>query len=163
MILLFDGHARITSGYAVGNDEVSTRVAKLLLSLCGASWCRCTATRCNCTMSLPADRPGPILSLVRSVAGGRAGRGQLLGRAVTPGRATTTRISCHDKQSSSSGGALTTFASRSSESARTFLIQSVVRLREAMRDKTANDFVASVSSTLFYHTGRGFILPDAAK
>jgi hypothetical protein len=72
-------------------------------------------------------------------------------------------MSCHDTQSGGGDGALTTFASPSSESARTFLIQSDVRLREAMRDRTANDFVASMSGTPSYHTRYGFILPDATK
>jgi hypothetical protein len=80
-----------------------------------------------------------------------------------PGRATVTRMSCHDTQGGGADGELTTFVARSSESARTFQIQSVVRLREAMRDSSANDFVASVSNALLYHTRCGFILPDAAK
>jgi len=114
-------------------------------------------------MSRPADHPCTFLSFVRSAVVGRAGRGQLRGRTGTAVRATATRMSCHDTQGGGADGDLTTFVSRSSESARTFLIQSVVRLREAMRDRTANDFVASVSDTLSYHTGCGFILPDAAK
>jgi hypothetical protein len=73
-------------------------------------------------------------------------------------------MTCHDKHSGDIGGTSKAHASQFSGSARTFLIQSTARLREAMNHRKANEFVGSVSSKHFCfisHTASSYqILPN---